>query len=95
LKLSIIHGSNIQLSNSFIDCYLITYHKISVIIEVALILDIELSLIPLINLTLIQNQIITGLKTIDSSLNEFKTISLDDIISGNSSTFAVHGKYYL
>ncbi|CAH8614095.1 unnamed protein product [Schistosoma guineensis] len=90
LKLSIIRGSNIQLSNSFIDCYLITYHKISVIIEVALILDIELSLIPLINLTLIQNQIMTGLKTMDPSLNEFKTISLDDIISGNSSTFAVH-----
>ncbi|RTG88798.1 uncharacterized protein DC041_0009415 [Schistosoma bovis] len=65
LKLSIIRGSNIQLSNSFIDCYLITYHKLSVIIEVALILDIELSLIPLINLTLIQNQIITGLKTMD------------------------------
>ncbi|KAH8856815.1 Cadherin-related tumor suppressor [Schistosoma japonicum] len=90
LQLGITQGSDIQLSSSFIQCNLITYHKNPVIIEVQLVLDIELSMVTKISSSVIHNQLITGLKTIDLNLNELKTISLDDIITGNSSTFNVY-----
>ncbi|CAH8558065.1 unnamed protein product [Schistosoma turkestanicum] len=92
LQLGITHGINVQLSSSFIGCSLNAFHKNPfTTIEVQLILDVQLSILAVITPTLIKNQIITGLKTINpNSLNELKTISLDDLTVNNSSTFKIY-----
>ncbi|XP_018653510.1 hypothetical protein Smp_127710 [Schistosoma mansoni] len=92
LKLSITYGSNLQLSNSLIDCYLINYYNNnnSVMIQLKSIFDIDLSLIPLISPILIKNQLMTGFQLINKTVNEFNMISFNDIMMENSSNFKVY-----
>ncbi|CAH8599069.1 unnamed protein product [Heterobilharzia americana] len=90
LRLSIAQGPDAWLSSSFIDCILQNYKYGSVIITVNLVLDIPLNMLRNISSDVVEQQIIIGLQKLNPNLEEFKAISLADIIGGNSLAFKLY-----
>ncbi|CAH8866115.1 unnamed protein product, partial [Trichobilharzia szidati] len=91
LHLAITRGRHAWLSSSFIDCNLKNYQKNSgVIITVNLVLDIALDMITNISTNIIEEQIVTGLQTLDRNLTELQTISMNELIGGKITGFKVY-----